>query len=279
MVRTHVAGGDQGAYSVEHSSNLRKASSSDPRLATARIVRRRDVTDDLFVIWLEPDTEFVFKPGQYITIGAGGIERPYSIVSAPYEPHIELFVEFVLPEFGGHLTPLLHARHVGDVLTMRPKPKGQFMLRAGVRNHVMLATVTGIAPYISMIRQFVHDRETGVRGSDDDSRFFIMQGASHQDEFVYDRELLDLSARYPDWIQVVCSVSRPLAERNSGWAGRVGRIHLLVEEYLDQWALPHDNTLVYLCGNPGMIKDATAALVPRGWAVLAEGYWPLRAQK
>jgi hypothetical protein len=39
------------------------------------------------------------------------------------------------------------------------------------------------------------------------------------------------------------------------------------------------SSLVYLCGYPGMIKDATAALVPRGWAVLAEQFWPLRPQK
>lgn len=279
MVRTHVAGGDQGAYSVEHSSNLRKASSSDPRLATARIVRRRDFTDDLFVIWLEPDIRFEFVAGQYVTIGADGIERPYSIASAPYEPHLELFIEFVLPEHGGHLTPLLYARQVGDVLTMRPKPKGQFTLRAGVKNHVMVATVTGVAPYVSMIRQFFHDRETGTRAREDDCRFFIMQGASHHDEFVYDRELLELSARHPGVIEFVCSVSRPAAERNSLWTGRVGRIHLLVEEHLERWALPKESSLVYLCGNPGMIKDATATLVPRGWAVLAEQFWPLRPQK
>jgi len=229
------------------------------------------------VLWLEPNIDFEFAPGQYITIGAGGIERPYSIVSAPYEPDLELFVEFVSPEFGGHLTPLLYAQHVGDVLTMRPKPKGRFKLRAEVRNHVMVATVTGIAPYVSMIRQFVHERENGS-GSWEDSCFFIMHGASHSDEFVYDRELRNLSTRYPDLIQVVCSVSRPWAERNSDWAGPVGRIHLLIEEYLDRWTLPKDNTLVYLCGHPGMIDEATARLGPRGWAVLAERFWPLRSQ-
>jgi NAD(P)H-flavin reductase len=80
-------------------------------------------------------------------------------------------------------------------------------------------------------------------------------------------------------LEVVCSVSRPTAERNAGWAGPVGRIHLLVEEYLDRWALPQDQTLVYLCGHPGMIKDATATLVPRGWTVRAEQYWPLKSEK
>jgi ferredoxin--NADP+ reductase len=241
-------------------------------LPTATIVRRQDCTDDLFQLWLEPSIEFHFKPGQYITLGVGGIERPYSIVSAPYEPNIEVFLEYVLPENGGKLTPLLHAQDVGDVLTIRPKAKGRFTRRAGVTNHVMVATVTGIAPYLSMIRQFIHDREHR-RGAPEQSRFFVMQGASHSDEFVYDTELQELSTRYPDLIQFVSSVSRPWADRNVGWTGSTGRINFLVEEYLDRWRLPRADTLVYLCGNPGMIEDASARLTPNGWSVVAERFW------
>jgi ferredoxin/flavodoxin---NADP+ reductase len=236
------------------------------------IVRRRDYTGDLFVIWLKPDIEFRFAPGQYITIGAEGIERPYSIVSAPSEPEIELFVEFVLPEHGGKLTPLLYARHVGDVLTMRPLAKGRFTLRRGVTNHVMVATVTGIAPYISMIRQFLRDRGTAA-AIPEPQRFFVMLGASHKDEFVYDLELQQLSAQYPEMIQFVGSVSRPGADRNAGWTGPAGRINLLIEEYLDRWRLPKDDTLVYLCGNPGMLDDATSRLQPSGWRTVTEQYW------
>lgn len=194
------------------SSGLQRSASMAGTLPTARIVRRRDCTDDLFLLWLEPSVEFHFTPGQYITVGAAGIERPYSIVSAPYEPTIELFIEYVLPEYGGRLTPLLYAQHIGDRLTMRPKAKGRFTRRTGVTNHVMVATVTGIAPYVSMIRQFIHERES-CPGSLDKSRFFLLQGASHRDEFVYDVELRRLSARYPEPIQFVCSVSRPSADR------------------------------------------------------------------
>src|SRR5919109_4187417 len=183
-----------------HSSSLQRVSDAAARLPTARIVRRLDCTDDLFLLWLEPSVEFPFTPGQYITIGTGGIERPYSIASAPYEPAIELFVEYVLPQYGGKLTPLLYARHVGDRLTMRPKAKGRFTRRAGVTNHVMVATVTGIAPYVSMIRQFIHDRESCADRLDE-SRFFVMQGASHRDEFVYDEEVRKLSSRYPELVQ------------------------------------------------------------------------------
>ncbi len=244
------------------------------RLPRARIVRRRDFTGDLFLLWLEPDIDFNFAPGQYITIGAGGVERPYSIASAPFEPLIELFIEYLPPEQGGTLTPLLYAQNVGDVLTIRPRAKGRFTLSAGVVNHVMVATVTGVAPYVSMLRQFVHDREEGPKDSED-CRFFLLQGASYRDEFGYDRELSILSERYPDLIRFVPSVSRPSSDRNSGWTGATGRVNFLIEEYLARWHLRKDDTLVYLCGHPGMIDDARARLIPGGWSVVAERFWVL----
>ena len=246
--------------------------SSTASLASARIVRRRDYTNDLFVIWLKPDIEFPFMAGQYVTIGAGGIERPYSIVSAPYEPLIELFIEYVLPEHGGKLTPLLYAQHVGDTVSMRPKAKGRFTLRTEVNHHVMVATVTGVAPYMSMIRQFVHERENGSRVPAR-MRFFVMQGASHCDEFVYDEELRALQARYPDLLVYVPSVSRPADQRNAAWTGPSGRINMLIEDHVRDWRLPKEDTVVYLCGNPGMIDDAVARLRPNGWNTLAEQYW------
>lgn len=259
-----------------HPSRPQGSTPTEPRLRSATIVRRQDCTADLFVLWLKPDIEFRFAPGQYITIGTGGIERPYSIVSAPYEPEIELFIEYVFPEHGGRLTPILHTLQAGDVLTIRPKAKGRFTLRAGITNHVMVATVTGIAPYIAMIRQYLRDRETGTGGILR-QRFFVMHGASHRDEFVYDRELRKLSNRYPDTVQLVCSVSRPWAERNAGWTGPTGRINWLVEESLDRWQLPKEDTLVYLCGNPGMIDDARTRLAPAGWSIVAEQFWRLRS--
>jgi len=260
-----------------HSREM-KSRFRQPRLSSATIVRRKDLTDDLFVLWLEPESPFAFDPGQYITIGADGIERPYSIVSAPCEPLIELFIERVPPEQGGTLTPLLHARRVGDSVTMRPQAKGRFTLRAHVTHHVMVATVTGVAPYVSMVRQCLHDRATATGGSAG-HRFFVMHGASHCDEFVYDRELRRLSEEQPHVIQYVSSVSRPSAARNAGWNGPVGRINTILDECLLRWSPPKEDTVVYLCGNPGMIDDVKSRLLPRGWSVAEEQYWqrPKRA--
>jgi ferredoxin--NADP+ reductase len=256
---------------VTDSSKELAASSTASRLPKTTIVRRQDYTEDLFLLWLKPSVEFIFAPGQYITIGAGGIERPYSIVSAPFEPLIELFIEYVPPEHGGKLTPLLFAQRVGDVLTMRPRAKGRFTRAPAVTNHVMVATVTGVAPYLSMIRQYIYDREAGTPS--EPARWFVLQGASHGDEFIYDAEFQRLSEQYPDTIQYVNSVSRPGDERNARWTGRTGRINTLVEEYLERWQLLKQDTLVYLCGNPGMIDDASARLTPAGWRVAAEQYW------
>ena len=83
-----------------------------PKLATTTITSREDITHDLWKVWIEKPEGFQFKPGQYCTIGVDGIERAYSIVSAPYEDDLELFVELVPPP-DGNLTPLLYDLEVG----------------------------------------------------------------------------------------------------------------------------------------------------------------------
>jgi ferredoxin--NADP+ reductase len=236
------------------------------KLPKAWLVKKQEVAEDLFLIWLRPEVPFTFKSGQYITIGTGGIERPYSIASAPYESMIELFVEYVLPEHGGKLTPLLWNQHVGEFVSMRPRAKGIFVFQPKYHNHVMVGTVTGVAPFVSMLREAIHEK---VRGH----RFFIMEGASHQDEFVYDTELLRRADEFPDMITFIPTVSRPQADRNISWNGATGRVNLLVEDYLAKWSLPKDDTLIYLCGNPGMIDDVTERLTPKGWTVDSERFW------
>jgi ferredoxin--NADP+ reductase len=167
---------------------------------------------------------------------------------------------------------------------MRPRAKGRFTLRTQATHHVMVSTVTGIAPFVSMIRQAVHDlTATPIKGRslespaslslDGSMRLFVMHGASYRDELVYDSELKTLSAQYPALIDYVASVSRPADPRNAGWHGPTGRINLLVEESLAKWALPKERTVIYVCGNPGMIADVKTRVMPQGWSIAEEQYW------
>ena len=78
--------------------------SPNPAFPKAYLAERRDITEELMVIRLEPEEggAFNFKPGQYCTLGLGPIERAYSIASAPHENVLEVFVELV---HDGELTP------------------------------------------------------------------------------------------------------------------------------------------------------------------------------
>ena len=236
-----------------------------PKLADTSILKRTDLTQDLWTIWLEKPDGFSFKPGQYCTIGVDGIERAYSIVSAPYEKDLELFVELVPPP-DGNLTPLLYNLRDGDSVTIRPRAKGIFMFDPSLPNQLFVATVTGVVPYISIIRQYLNDGQTG-------HHFYILMGASYHDEFGYDAELEKLAADHPEMITFVPTISRPDEEPNSGWNGETGRVNAIVEEYAEKWDLTPQDTIVYACGHPGMIEDVKDRMIPRGYEVKEERFW------
>lgn len=233
-----------------------------PELPKAKIAERIFLTNDLIIIKIKPEIPFTFKPGQYCTIGLGGVERPYSIVSSPHEESLELFLELV-PE--GELTPKLWQVKVRDVLSIRPSAKGVFTFDDRYPNQFMVATVTGIAPFISMTRNYLH------RGLDSHT-FYVLQGASYQDEFAYKDELEKLSRKHKNIIYIP-TVSRPEEERNKGWQGEKGRVNLIAEKYLEKFSLDPKSTLVYACGHPGMIEDVKQRLGAKGYKVKEEKYW------
>jgi len=80
------------------------------------------------------------------------VRRAYSIASSSLASE---FLEFYIVEVpSGVLTPRLFALKVGDPLWVGPKFTGLFTLDqvAPERNLVFIATGTGLAPYMSMLR-------------------------------------------------------------------------------------------------------------------------------
>src|SRR5262249_42621646 len=153
---------------------------------------------DLWVMRLRPESPLTFKPGQYLTLGLMSptegkmIERPYSVVSSPAEPEIEFFIELV---HDGKLTPLLHKLTVGDPVSVRPSAKGRFTLdrESGNRHHLMVGSVTGVVPYISMTRHLAnheHDASHNV---------LVLHSASLNTEFAYEQEMTE-RARSNSWM-------------------------------------------------------------------------------
>ncbi len=231
----------------------------------AKITKKEQLTEDLWKMWLKPEQKFDFKPGQYCTIGSGGIERAYSIASSPDEDQIELFIELVPPP-DGNLTPLLDQLNVGETVTMRLRAKGIFVIKPDFKNHVMVGTVTGIAPYVSMLRKHLNEADYS------NCNFYVLEGASYLDEFGYDRELSNFESKN-DNVVFEMSVSRPTEDRNKNWDGFEGRVNNIIEERLKAWGLNPTETIVYACGHPGMIEDVKDKLEDTGYTFLEERFW------
>jgi ferredoxin/flavodoxin---NADP+ reductase len=229
---------------------------------TAIVIQKTIITDVLMVIKIKPNSPFVYRAGQYCTVSVNGTERPYSIVSAPHEEYIELFVE-LLPD--GTLSPNLCKVNSGDMINIRPRAKGIFTLENSYDNHFMIATVTGVAPILSMIRDSLHH---GLNSN----RFYVIHGASFEKELAYRSELENLS-RIHDNIFYTPTVSRPHDRKNNSWRGETGRVNTIYYKYIDKFSLHRENTVIYACGHPGMIEDVKAQASKKGFRFKEEKYW------
>ena len=112
-------------------------------------------------------------------------------------------------------TTLLWRLPVGHGMRMIG-PKGKFLLEPDDdRTHLFVSTGTGIAPFISMMREMLADGTP--------RRTVVLHGCSYVEELGY-RELLEGWQRdgtYP--VTYVPTISRPNDPRNAGWTGRTGR--------------------------------------------------------
>jgi ferredoxin--NADP+ reductase len=221
----------------------------------AELIERTDISPNLAIFRFELAEQPSFTAGQFATIGLAVdgevVERPYSIVSSPHEPFLEFFIELVP---GGSITPKLWQLKLGSTILVRPRIVGQLTLDTGVTLHLMLATVTGVAPFVSILRTQQIDRE---RGAANNHRFLVIQGASRSADFgPYRRELEEFSDG--GWFTYIPTVSRPWAEPS--WKGETGRIEDVLRKHADQLGFDHTNSVAYACGHPQMVANVKAIL-------------------
>lgn len=226
------------------------------KFCSAELIDRHNVSDTLATFRFNTADQLFFTAGQYATIAieADGdlLERPYSIVSSPYERSLEFFVELVP---GGLLTPKLWDMSLGSSILVRRRIVGQFTLDKTVQRHLMMATVTGVAPFVSMLRTQHVDRVRGVASTD---QIVLIHGASQSAEFgPYLKELEKLSR--DGWLEYIPTISRPWEELN--WQGETGRVEDVVRKHADRMGLNHSNSVAYACGHPQMIQKVKEILL------------------
>ncbi len=247
----------------------------------ARVQKKMEVAPGLMIIrvapegWALPD----FKAGQFAVLGLPGsaprcsmseteedspasdrlIRRAYSIASSSVQSeYLEFYVALVR---SGSLTPRLFALDKDDKVWLSPRITGMFTLDdvPDDSNVVLIATGTGIAPYMSMIRSRMLTHE--------DRRFAVLHGARHSWDLGYRSELVALEHNHENFIYL-STIRNPVDEDNP-WTGHVGFVQTLWTDGTLQksWGghpSPSD-THVFLCGNPGMIESMTDILQTGGF--------------
>ena len=117
-----------------------------------KITEVEHYTDKLFRIRTERPPTYRFTAGEFVMIGLEDTpKRAYSFTSGPYDEFLE-FYSIKVPN--GPLTSKLQKVEEGDTLQVGEKPTGTLTL-ANLElggDLWMLATGTGIAPFISLLR-------------------------------------------------------------------------------------------------------------------------------
>lgn len=243
----------------------------------ATVVGKIQMTPDLMVLRVDTDQpRESFEAGQYTVLGLYGregrsensaaevvpaeddklIQRPYSIASAKTQlKQLEFFISQVK---SGQLTPRLFNLELGDRLYVSERIVGVFTLADTPegRDIVMIATGTGIAPYLSFLRSYLISRPA--------SRMAVIQGAAKQWDLGYSSELSFLDDSFPNFYYLPT-----LTDAGSTWTG----YELWIEEMLDQAVVEEETgiavdparTHFFLCGNPEMIKQVSAWLADYGY--------------
>lgn len=276
---------------------------NDPLLEklNATMTRRFDVAPGLAIFRVETDGElFEFIPGQYCVLGmppsASRVEgaedeeertekrkgklirRAYSIASSSKQrEYLEFYITMVN---SGELTPRLFDLQPGDRTWLGPNVTGHFTLGdvPPEADLYLIATGTGLAPHISMLKEQLANPESK-------RRMVIVHGARHAWDLGYRPELEVLARKY-ERVAYIPSITRP--GEDGSWAGETGYIQAQLQdgrlERLSGIPLDPANTHVFLCGNPAMIETATSYLVERGFSewskrknpegtVHSEKYW------
>ena len=240
-----------------------------------RVIENRHWTPTLYSLRVAAPP-LSFAAGQFVRIAldidGARVARPFSFVNPPGDPTLE-FYGVIVPE--GPLSPRLAELGPGDTLYLAPNPSG-FLVMAEVpeaRTLWMIATGTGLAPFLSILRT-----ETPWRRFE---RVVLVHAVRMAAELVYREPLAALAQLHGERFRVVNFVSREAA--SGALAGRVpaaiadGRL-----EAAAACPLSAEDSHVMLCGNPAMVKDATAALVARGMRkhrrrmpghISVENYW------
>ena len=217
----------------------------------------RTWSDKTFSFTLSRPQDFEFANGEFVTLGLKRegklVARAYSIVSTADRDHLE-FLSIHVPD--GPLTSQLVQVQPGSSVWVNSKATGSLTL-----NHVlpgrtlyMLATGTGLAPFISLVR----DAATYAQFE----QVVLVHSVRSVAELAYRTELETMDNPQFHYVPTVTREAFATSGRGADLfrSGELSR-------RLDLPLPDPEHDRVMICGNPEMTREMTMYLKDSGWTL------------
>ncbi|WP_252177081.1 FAD-binding oxidoreductase [Endozoicomonas sp. 4G] len=226
-------------------------------LYPATLIAKHQLSQNTVQLNFSIEAGFDYQPGQFVQLHFSfqgqDYKRSYSIANSPESfrnsQQIEIAISFVK---GGVASALFSEAEPRLELSIGG-PFGVLTAPEQYDGRIILAgTGTGVAPYRAMIPAL---EKLAAKGT----RILIMMGVRHRADMIYEQDFRNLAASF-EAIEYRACYSReksltPSANEYPGY----------LQNQFPQLNLSPEKDLVYLCGNPAMIDDASGELKELGF--------------
>lgn len=247
---------------------------ANQRFKSATVIEKHAWNDHLFTLKVNSSLQ-PFVAGQFTSLAAdiGGlnIARAYSIASSPEQDEIEFYFNRVT---NGPLSNYLAELETGDTIQVAKTAAGYFTLEeiVGGSELWMMATGTGLGPYISILRSPEVWQQF--------KNIIVVHAVRTQSDLGYQEELRTL-AKEQTVFQYV-----PVVTREKMVTSLSQRFPILINngtlEAETECQFSADESRIMLCGSMDMIQDTTEAFKQQGLRkhlrskhghIITEKYW------
>lgn len=225
--------------------------------AAARQIRgtitgQAQLTHDIRALELTLEEAPVFTAGQYAQLKLEclpEVSRAYSFASKPdtESNKVSFFIRHVP---GGALSSLINTENLQGQRVEIESPMGDFYLRPSVKQMLMIAGGSGLAPILSILEK--------AKEESCQRPVTVILGARTQADIYCLEEISEIGRNWPATFEFVQILSEE--SEGSDWQGLRGFIGDHLGRYVTK------NTQAYLCGPPLMIDDCEMRLSMMGIA-------------
>ena len=210
-----------------------------------------DETQDTKTIRFSSNSNFSFKPGQFVMINADVIidgtkkfvKRAYSISSSPLiKEYIDLTVK-IYPE-KGLVSKRLFSMKVGEEIDITG-PYGHFFFDENIqKNIVLIAGGVGVTPLACMLKYIKDKKLTEIKAD-------LIYSSKTPEDIIFKKEL---TSNYPANIKIHLTITRPDGYKWNGLNGRIDE--KMIKTIINNIHEPY----YYICGPTSMVEDTNKLL-------------------